>query len=88
MFEKPSFSVSSFLRSPAGMVLLASLAIAAIYLLTEHTAHVFSLLPFALLLLCPFLHLFMHGGHGNHDEHTDTNTKSADSHQHSQGGQS
>ena len=86
MFDGPSFSVSSFLKSRAGMVMLAFLAIAAIYLLTEHTIHVFGLLPYALLLLCPFLHLFMHGGHGNHDEHT--GAKNADSHQHSQGEQS
>jgi hypothetical protein len=85
MFDRPSFSLSSFLKSRAGMVLLALLAIAAIYLLTEHTAHVFGLLPYALFLLCPFLHLFMHGGHGNHDVHTDT--RSANSHSHSPGGQ-
>lgn len=63
----------SFLRSRAGLVLIGFLAIAAFYLATEHTAHVFGYLPFALVLLCPLLHLFMHGGHGGHggQEHTE-----------------
>ena len=55
-----------FLRSPTGLVLIAFLAIATFYLVTEHTAHFFGLLPYGLLLLCPILHLFMHGGHGGH----------------------
>jgi hypothetical protein len=35
-------------------------------LVTEHTAHFFGILPYALLLLCPLLHLFMHSGHADH----------------------
>jgi hypothetical protein len=67
----PLFNVgfSQFFKSRTGMVLLAFLAIAAFYLITEHTAHVFGVLPYALLLLCPFLHLFMHGGHGDRSNH-------------------
>lgn len=55
-----------FLRSSAGLALLAFLAVAGFYLVTEHTAHLWGYLPYALLLLCPLLHLFMHGGHGGH----------------------
>lgn len=40
--------------------------IAAFYLLTEHRAHLLGALPFLLLLACPLMHLFMHGGHGGH----------------------
>jgi hypothetical protein len=29
---------------------------------TEHTAHVFGVLPYLLLLACPLVHFF-HGGH-------------------------
>ena len=61
----------SFLRSRAGLALIGFLAIAAFYLATEHTAHFFGVLPFALLLLCPILHLFMHGGHGGHGGQND-----------------
>ena len=55
----------------AGLVLLAFLAIAAFFLLTEHRAHLLGLLPWLLLLACPLLHLFMHGGHGGHGEDGD-----------------
>ena len=40
--------------------------IAAFYMLTEHRAHLLGALPFLLLLACPLMHLFMHGGHGGH----------------------
>jgi hypothetical protein len=59
-----SGGLGRFLRSPAGLALLAFLAVAGFYLVTEHTAHLWGYLPYALLLLCPLLHLFMHGGHG------------------------
>jgi hypothetical protein len=58
-----------FLKTPAGWVLCGFLAIGAFYLVTEHTAHLFGFLPFALLLACPLMHLFMHGGHGGHGGH-------------------
>jgi hypothetical protein len=47
-------------------ILFAFLAIAGFYLLTEHTAHVFGILPYLLVFLCPILHFF-HGGHGGHN---------------------
>lgn len=50
----------------ANIVLIAFMAIAGFYLITEHGAHVFGYLPFLLLLACPLLHMFMHGGHGGH----------------------
>ena len=46
--------------------LVGFLAIAVFFLVTEHRAHAFGYLPLILLLLCPLLHLFMHGGHGGH----------------------
>jgi len=61
-----------------GLILLAFLAIAAFFLITEHTAHFFGLLPYALLLLCPLLHLFMHGGHGGHGNQGDHSQHTAE----------
>lgn len=55
-----------WLRSRTGVALLGFLAIAGFFLVTEHTAHVFGVLPYLLLLACPLLHLFGHGGHGGH----------------------
>lgn len=66
MNDSQKFNIGRWLRSRTGLVLIAFLAIAAFFLITEHTAHFFGLLPYALLLLCPFLHLFMHSGHGDH----------------------
>ena len=71
MHEHESSTGSSFgtiIRSRTGVVLLGFLAVAAFFLVTEHTAHVFGYLPWALLLLCPLMHLFMHGGHGGHGD--------------------
>lgn len=49
------------------IVLCAFLVIAGFFLLTEHRAHLFGLLPYLLLLACPLLHLFLHGGHRSHE---------------------
>lgn len=59
----------SWLRPPGGLILLALLAIAAFFLLLEHRAHVVGVLPYVLFLLCPVLHLLLHGRHGG--AHTD-----------------
>lgn len=42
--------------------------VAGYFLWTEHAAHIelaLPYLPYVLLMLCPLLHLFMHGGHGH-----------------------
>jgi hypothetical protein len=53
-------------RLRTSWVLAAFLLIAGFFLVTEHTAHFFGLLPFLLLAACPLLHLFSHGRHGGH----------------------
>jgi hypothetical protein len=47
-------------------VFLAFLALGAFLLVTEHRAHLLGYLPWLILLACPLMHLFMHGGHGGH----------------------
>lgn len=59
----------SFLTSRAGLVLLGFLVIAGALLFTEHRAHVLGALIWLPLLLCPLMHMFMHGGHGGHGSH-------------------
>jgi hypothetical protein len=62
----------SWIRSRSGLVLLAFLAIAGFFLVTEHTAHVLGVLPYLLLLACPLLHMLHRGhggGHGGHGSH-------------------
>ena len=65
-------------RSRANMALAGFMVIVAFFLVTEHKAHllgfytehevhIMGVLPYLLLLLCPLMHLFMHGGgHGGH----------------------
>ncbi len=52
-------------RPRVGSILAGFGLIAGFLLLTEHRAHLFGVLPWLLLLACPFLHLFSHGGHGH-----------------------
>lgn len=40
-------------------------AVALFFLLTEHRAHVFGVLPFLLVAACPLMHLFHRHGHGD-----------------------
>ena len=54
------------LRIPLWLGFCLFLAIAVFFLWAEHRAHIFGALPFVLLLLCPLLHRFMHGGHRGH----------------------
>jgi len=53
-------------RSFATWVCTAFLVIAGFFLITEHTAHAFGILPYLLLLACPLLHMLSHRGHGGH----------------------
>lgn len=39
--------------------------VAAVFLLAEHRAHVLGILPWIVVLACPLMHIFMHGGHGH-----------------------
>jgi hypothetical protein len=47
------------------IALVLFLAIGAFLLLSEHRAHGFYLLLWLLILACPLLHLWMHGGQGH-----------------------
>lgn len=54
--------------SRANVALIVFLVIAAFFLVTEHRAHLsgwFPYWPYLLLLACPLMHRFMHGGHGH-----------------------
>lgn len=66
--DRQSKPEGSFLTSRASIALLVLLAIAGFLLFTEHRAHVLGAGLFLLLLACPLLHVFMHGGHGGHGD--------------------
>ena len=56
--RKPYFSLS-----PYGLAALGLMLAPAYFLLVEHRAHVWYYLPYVIFLVCPALHLFMHGRH-------------------------
>ncbi|OGA49918.1 MAG: hypothetical protein A3F74_24050 [Betaproteobacteria bacterium RIFCSPLOWO2_12_FULL_62_58] len=60
-------------KSRTKWVFIGFALIAAYFLITEHRAHLSRWLSsygiWLLLLACPLLHLFMHGGHGGHGGH-------------------
>ena len=57
---------TGFWRSRYAIGLLVMGGVAVYFLMSEHRAHFFAALPFLLLLACPLMHVFMHGGHGSH----------------------
>jgi len=59
----------SFWKSKAGLVAAGFVLIGLFFLLSEHRAHLFGVLPYLLILACPLMHLFMHRGHGGHGGH-------------------
>lgn len=54
----------SFWKSSAGLTLLVAAMVGGFFLVTEHRAHLFGLLPYLILLACPLMHALMHKGHG------------------------
>jgi hypothetical protein len=60
---------AGFWRSKTAIGLIIFLVIGAFLLMSEHRAHVLGILPYLLILACPLLHIFMHGGHGQHGSH-------------------
>ena len=52
-----------FWRSRGGVAFVVVVAVVGFLLFTEHRAHMLGALPFAFLLACPLMHLFMHHGH-------------------------
>ena len=59
----------SFLTSRAGLVFIGFVVIAGALLFTEHRAHVLGVLIWLPPLICIFMHMFMHHGHGDHGAH-------------------
>lgn len=54
-----------FWRSRTGVAFIIIGSVAGYFLVTEHWAHFMGALPYLLLLACPLMHVFMHGGHGD-----------------------
>ncbi len=68
MLEETGHNESPW-RSRVRFVFFGFAIIGAFFLLAEHRAHVLPWLPWLFLAACPFMHFFMHHGHGDHDHH-------------------
>ncbi len=66
-----SASQESFWTSRGFIVWLAFLLIAGFLLVSEHRAHILGAALWLLILACPLLHIFGHGGHGHHHHPSD-----------------
>ncbi len=49
-----------------GMIISAVLVTGVVLFWGEHKVHILRYAPYMILLLCPIMHLFMHGKHGKH----------------------
>ncbi|MBK24573.1 MAG: hypothetical protein CME70_11315 [Halobacteriovorax sp.] len=58
------------------MVLVCVLAIG-YWVYTYHLEHALGFLPYGILLLCPLMHIFMHGNHG-HGGHGHSHNENSD----------
>lgn len=56
---------SLLVDTPLGCGVTLALAGLGVYLFVTHTGHIVAALPYLLLLACPLMHLFMHGGYGH-----------------------
>ena len=70
----------SWLFSRTSIVTVCVLAILGFLIYEGHGAHLLGFAPYLLLLACPLMHIFMHGGHNHHHEdsqgkETDKDTK-------------
>jgi hypothetical protein len=58
------------------LLMFAVLGVGAYYIIAEHGAHLLAAWPLLILLACPLMHIFMHGGHGGHGGHNQTQQRS------------
>lgn len=72
--------IKNFWKNP---IVLVCVVATGYWVYTYHLEHALGLLPYSILILCPLMHIFMHGnhddrgheGHGNHCDHPDHQKK-------------
>ena len=56
----------SWLLSRTGVATLIAVSVLGFLIYEGHGMHLLGYAPFLLILACPLMHIFMHGGHGGH----------------------
>ncbi len=66
------------------MIIVLGIAVAGVaaLILFQNRAQLARLLPFAAILLCPLMHVFMHGKHSGHGSEGGSNENDRTPHQH------
>jgi hypothetical protein len=67
--------LKDWLYSRTGGATCIALMVLGFLIYTGHSAHLFGAVPYLLILACPLMHLFMHGGHGHHHHHEEKEEK-------------
>lgn len=63
--------IGDWLLSRAGLATCVVVAVLGFLIYTGHSAHLLGAAPYLLLLACPLVHIFMHGGHHHHDNNSE-----------------
>jgi DUF2933 family protein len=58
--------VEDWLLSRTGIATCVAVAVLGFLIYTGHSAHLLGFVPYLLILSCPLMHIFMHGGHHRH----------------------
>ena len=66
-------------RAWLGVLFWLVIALLAYVVIIEHRNHALDFLPYALLLVCPLMHVFMHGRHGHLRPHQHEHRRGSDS---------
>jgi hypothetical protein len=64
-------SLQDWLFSRTGIATCVAVTVLGFLIYTGHTAHLLGFVPYLLVLACPLMHIFMHGGHHGHHRETD-----------------
>ncbi len=59
-------SLKDWLASRTGIATVVVVLVLGFLVYTGHSAHLLGALPYLLILACPLMHIFMHGGHHKH----------------------
>ena len=58
--------IKNFWKNPIVIICIFAVGY---WIYTYHLEHALGFLPYGILLLCPFMHIFMHGNHSHDHSH-------------------